>query len=100
MRRNSCRDPWVTLINVRLSKVFPTLGGQSVELIADLFNALNLLDGDWGIRRFTEGSRILELVGYDAARGRGVYNFASRDPNVRDLEASRWRMQLGARYTF
>jgi hypothetical protein len=100
MRRNSCRDPWVTLINVRFSKVFPTLGGQSVELIADLFNALNLLDGDWGIRRFTEGSRILELVGYDAARGRGVYNFASRDPNVRDLEASRWRMQLGARYTF
>jgi hypothetical protein len=100
MRRNSCRDPWVTIVNVRLSKIFPTVRGQSLELIADLFNALNLLDGDWGIRRSTEGSRILELVGYDAASGRGVYNFAPRDPNVRDLEASRWRLQLGARYTF
>ena len=100
MRRNSCRDPWVTLMNARLSKILPTARGQSVELIVDLFNALNLLDGDWGVRRSTAGIGILELVGYDTARGRGIYQFVAMDPKVRNVEATRWRMQVGARYTF
>jgi hypothetical protein len=100
MRRNSCRNHWVTLLNARLSKIFSTVQGQSIELIADFFNVLNLLDGDWGVRRGTAGTAILELVGYDEAKGRGIYNFSTRDPNRRDDEATRWRMQLGARYTF
>jgi hypothetical protein len=100
LHRNSCRDPWVSIMNARFSKVVPTTGGQSIELIADLFNALNLLDGDWGVRRFIENTRLLTLVGYDAANGRGIYSFSAQDPNVRDHEATRWRMQLGARYIF
>jgi hypothetical protein len=100
MRRNSCRDPWVSIVNARLSKVIPTTRGQSIELIADLFNVLNLLDRDWGVRRAIPDTRILELVGYDAVNGRGIYVFDTRDPYVRDNEASRWRMQVGARYTF
>ena len=100
LRRNSCRNPWVSVVNARLSKIFPTTRGQSVELIADLFNVLNFLDGDWAVRRATLGTTILSLVGYDSANGRGIYDFIPRDPQVRDLEATRWRMQLGARYTF
>jgi hypothetical protein len=42
------REHWQTLLNARLSKEFSTLRGQSVELIADLFNVLNLFDRDWG----------------------------------------------------
>ncbi|MEO7987576.1 MAG: TonB-dependent receptor, partial [Gemmatimonadales bacterium] len=100
LRRNSCRDPWVSIMDARLSKVVPTTPGQSIELIADLFNVLNLLDRDWAVRRAIPDTRILELVGYDAVNGRGIYVFETRDPNVRDNEATRWRMQLGARYTF
>ena len=100
LRRNSCRDPWVSVMNARLSKVIPTTRGQSIELIADVFNVLNLLDGDWTVRRAIPDTRILELVGYDAVNGRGIYVFEIRDPNVRNHEATRWRMQLGARYTF
>ncbi len=87
-------------MNARLSKVVPTTRGQSIEPIADLFNVLNLLDRDWAVRRAIPDTRILELVGYDAVNGRGIYVFETRDPNVRDNEATRWRMQLGARYTF
>ena len=87
-------------MNARLSKVFPTVRGQSIEMIADFFNLPNLLDRDWGIRRSTAGTAILGLVGYDAAKGRGIYEFGPRDPKRRDIEATRWRMQLGARYTF
>jgi hypothetical protein len=100
LRRNSCRNPWVSVMNARVSKVFPTVRGQSVELIADLFNVLNFLDGDWAVRRSTLGTAILRLVGYDAVNQRGIYVFQTRDANRRDLEATRWRMQLGVRYTF
>jgi hypothetical protein len=89
LRRNSCRDPWVSLMNARLSKVFPTMRGQSLELIADLFNVLNFLDGDWAVQRGIGGTAILGLVGYDPVNQRGIYVFQTRDPDVRDSEASR-----------
>ena len=63
LRRNSCRDPWVSIMNARLSKVVPTTSGQSIELIADLFNVLNLFDRDWGVRRAIQETRILRAGG-------------------------------------
>jgi hypothetical protein len=100
MRRNSCRNTWVSVMNARLSKVFSTVGGQSIELIADVFNVLNLLDAGWAVRRGINDTFILLPVGYDEVNQRGIYLFGPSDPNVRDVEATRWRMQLGARYTF
>jgi hypothetical protein len=105
MRRNSCRDHWTTVVNTRVAKVFPALRGQSVELTADLFNALNFLDHDWGVRRFVPqsiagGVSLLELVGYDQAQGRGIYDVLPVGRNVIDTEGTRWRLQLGAKYSF
>jgi hypothetical protein len=39
-------------------------------------------------------------VGYDQARGRGVYNVLPVDRKVIDTEATHWRLQLGAKYSF
>jgi hypothetical protein len=103
LRRNSCRNPWVTLMNARLSKVFPTAHGQSMELIIDLFNVPNFLDRDWGVRSGADlgfPPAILVLVGYDQANQRGMYRFEAQDTKVRDNDATRWRLQFGARYTF
>ncbi len=104
MRRNSCQGHWTTLLNARLSRAFGLGHGQAVELTADLFNALNLFDSDWGVRRgiatLQGDAEILELVGYDQVNGRGIYSFLPVDRNVRDDGATRWSMQLGARYTF
>ena len=44
--------------------------------------------------------QLLELVGYDEANQRGIYNVIQVDREARDEGASRWQMQLGARYTF
>ena len=67
-------------------------------------HAIKLLRAEPGheprVRRFIEDTRILRLVGYDATNGRGIYAFDTQDPNIRDHEATRWRMQFGARYTF
>src|SRR5262249_33465997 len=105
MRRNSCNGPWANLVNAQLSKAFGVGGGRSVELITDFFNLLNLIDSGWGVQRVMTPTvlgnpEILHLTGYDQANQRGVYEVRSIDPRARDDGATRWRMQLGARYTF
>jgi hypothetical protein len=111
LRRNSCADPWVHETQVRLAKLFRVAGGRTLEVTADLFNALNFLDGDWGLVRqtlpvgfaFSPSGRaipLLELVGYDEANGRGIYRLASLDRRRIDPDASRWRFQLGAKVSF
>jgi hypothetical protein len=105
MRRNSCRGGWATLLNARVSRSLGLGRGQSLELTMDLFNALNFFDRDWGIQRtfalFPQMQpQILELVGYDQANQRGIYIFLPPDRRARDDDATRWRVQFGARYAF
>jgi hypothetical protein len=99
MRRNSCRAPWSNHADARLSRVFSTFQGHALELTLDVFNLLHLLDADWGQLRGSDGS-LLELVGYDEPLGRGVYHRVDAARAFVDQDGSRWRMQLGARYTF
>jgi hypothetical protein len=100
MRRNSCRNPWSNHTEVRVSKLLPTLHGQSLEMILEVFNVLHLFDSDWGLVRDIEGNGLLQLVGYDADLGRGIYTLKIPRRRALDGDASRWRMQLGARYSF
>jgi len=100
MRRNSCRSPWSNHTEVRLSKLLPTLRGQSLEMSLEVFNVLHLFDSDWGLVRGIEGNGLLQLVGYDPDLGRGIYTLQIPRRPALDGDASRWRMQLGARYTF
>jgi TonB dependent receptor. len=105
MERNSCRQPWFSELDARLTKVLPTARGQSLELSVDCFNLLNLLDRSWGLARFISGdgfaqTRLLQLDGYDDALGRGIYHLLR--PGLREVDQarSRWRLRLSARYTF
>jgi hypothetical protein len=99
MRRNSCRGPGNTHTEARLAKLIPTFNGHLLELTLDVFNPLHLLDDDWGVVRGSE-DRLLELVGYDDANGRGVYRWLGPRRGVVDEGATRWSMQLGARWSF
>jgi len=105
LRRNSCRNPWVNSTNIRLSKVVGLGATHGVELTADLFNLLRLLNSKWGTVRtgasYWGGSAdLLGLVGYDSARDRGIYQVLDAPPIEIDQVASRWRLQLSARYSF
>ncbi len=97
--RNSCRNPWRSETEARLARIFP-LGPRSITLTLDVFNLLNLFSGRWGQVHSLSDPAILRLVGYDAARGRGVYLFQRPDRRQVEIQASRWRMQLGAKLTF
>jgi outer membrane receptor protein involved in Fe transport len=108
LRRNSCRNPWSGRLDLRLTEALPTARGQSLELVADLFNVLNLLDNDWGRVRSTvedfggvgTGNRValLRLNGYDTDRGRGVYQVRLPVRREVDVNATRWRIRLSLRY--
>jgi hypothetical protein len=107
MSRNSCRNPWQTFLSARVSKVFPTVHGQSVELSADIFNLPRLLgsvlDNDWGVVNQTSGfenATLLTLRGWNSAMQRGVYSLSLPVRRQVSIDASRWKMQFGARYSF
>ncbi|MEO6055480.1 MAG: hypothetical protein ABIQ49_01440 [Gemmatimonadales bacterium] len=110
LQRNSCRNPWINRLDARLTKVLRTGRGQAVEIAADLFNLLNLIDHDWGqVRQTSEesggvpaGNRVslVQLVGYDVANSRGIYHVLEPRRHELQVDPTRWRMQLSARYTF
>ena len=103
MRRNSCVNLWMTQLNARISKPIALGRGQSIELIADVFNLANLLNSNWGVRPASNlggDFYLLELRGYDQLHQRGIYNVLDVHRQARDINASRWRAQLGIRYVF
>jgi hypothetical protein len=105
--RNSCRNPWINFLDARLTKIVPTMSGQSLELSLDLFNVLNFLDRDWGLVKrvsaFEQGPRFLNSVGFDAVNNRPIYSFAAPaviESTIFGQNTSRWRMQVGGKYRF
>jgi len=105
LRRNSCRNPWVNVTSLRLSKVVGLGRAHRVELTTDLFNVLRLLNNQWGVVRtrasyFGGSADLLGLVGYDTARDRGIYQVLDAPTIQIDPVASRWRLQLSAHYSF
>jgi hypothetical protein len=112
MERNSCRNPWANFLNARLTWNVPTTRGQRFEVSAEMFNLLNWMSSDWGLVKQTsafEGTAVVRRVNtgtaaerFDAANDRHIYDFIGNVDNLRRIQTtdSRWRMQLGARYTF
>ncbi len=109
VRRGACRNPWQNFIDVRLGWNSPQwIKGQHLEVQADIFNVLNLLNKEWG--QFEQEANFenhpagfLRSVGYDQANNRPVYSFT--EPSavrtvVLSPTQSRWRIQVGARYVF
>jgi hypothetical protein len=104
-RRNTCRNPWRTQLDARLAKAVAVPARRTLELTLDVFNLLHLLDGDWGLVRRTadfglEEVPLFRLVGFDPANQRGIYQLRPPDRRHVDQDASRWRMQIGARLAF
>jgi hypothetical protein len=112
LSRGACRNPWLNLLNLRTSWTSPKVVTGSMEnrleVQFDIFNVLNLLNSEWGLldqaANFeTHGARFLRAEGYDAARERPIYSFAAPaavEQTIYSPTNSRWRMQLGLRYTF
>jgi hypothetical protein len=105
-QRNSENSPWVNNVDLRFSQEIPGLfSGNKGEIWVDVLNVGNLIDEDWGQIDevpFPFARGIVEFGGIDQATGKYVYRFNSPDNlSRRDrVGESRWRLQLGVRYTF
>lgn len=112
-------QPWVHHMDLRVSHKIRTTGTQFLELTFDVMNFNNMLGNvfgqDWGIQRVAGYGTVSELtfLGYDATElPDGDIELKPRvsfDPdrvptnddqfNVSNL-SSRWRAQIGIRYSF
>lgn len=122
VERNSARESWVNYLDLRINQEIETFNGQKIELTASMFNVLNFLNKNWGIREgvsynnyravafeqyvdqaFIDNSPEYNLTSEDI--GKPVVNFDPQNVtedemyNTYDL-SSRWQMQLGLRYSF
>jgi len=103
MERTSCRNPWRAFVDAKAVKNFRTIRGQSVEVMASLFNVLSMLGIGGKIYTVSSNENIamLSRTGYSSALGRGIYSLAlPAQLKFQDVNASRWKLELGARYIF
>ncbi|HUR00897.1 MAG TPA: TonB-dependent receptor [Gemmatimonadaceae bacterium] len=110
MKRNSCRNPAVLSLDGRLARHFRVKGNRVAEVSANLFNVPNLLNRRWGLVRETSNREDVPLIpisGWDSANNRPRYSIPVLDgtailPAIDRVvpDASRWRIQLGARFDF
>ncbi|SMO33585.1 TonB-dependent receptor [Fodinibius sediminis] len=108
VERGTAREPWSGYLDLRINQEINTFSGQNLELTASLFNVLNFLNDEWGVRKSVDGYnnyQALRFQGYQEGTGLPKMDF---DPqNVSDEElyytndlGSRWQLQLGVRYNF
>jgi len=109
IKRNTCRNDWTFDMDLRLSQEIPFIGSLTgiaedrIELFADFSNFLNLLDSSWNVLRSRGGFNGLVDVADGGVDDQGRYiisGFNPDDDNRIAINASAWRIQLGARYEF
>ncbi|MCC6245134.1 MAG: TonB-dependent receptor [Gemmatimonadaceae bacterium] len=109
-QRNECRNPPVHALDARILRTITSRGSHTIDIEADLFNVPNALNPAWGrVRESTarEELPLLTVTGFDAVHNRPVYAVPTVNGlvalprrNAIAVDASRWRAQLGLRYTF
>jgi len=106
--RNGERGPWSHTVDLKFLQDFYINTGKyknTLQVSLDIFNFTNLLNKDWGKRKFIPGNIGLletEQAGPDPEFS---FNPASFEDGIeqlddRGLQSSRWQMQVGLRYIF
>jgi hypothetical protein len=121
MPRNAARAPWQNQLDLQYALNVPTGGRTKVEITANIFNFLNLLNADWGWQYWgsfpmsrtisygglctgTTGTANLGCTASDLGKMR--YNLSTIASSTfqgtfnRDDLRSRWQAQFGARFRF
>jgi hypothetical protein len=109
--RNGSRLPFESVIDLKLAQDFYINAGgkrHTLQLTLDIFNFTNLLNPEWGIRRYITNDA-WQLIKYEGVDAIGNAQFTYTGPadvediyNVSDvgIYGSRWTGQIGIRYLF
>jgi outer membrane receptor for ferrienterochelin and colicin len=111
--RNALREPWINQLDLRLTQDIPGFSNHKVQFTLDVQNFLNLLNPSWGLQRFVDfqSSNLFGLVLNSQNKpfdnqGRLMMSYTEPVTNGQagiyntDNFFSRWRMQIGMRYSF
>jgi hypothetical protein len=106
-RRNSCRNDFFTAFDLRIRKGFNVAGQHRFEIIADLFNVLNLVNSEWsrnvGVPQFGDERELLELEGFDPVTLQHIYSVNpsfGEEVDLRAFRTDQGNLQLGVKYIF
>ena len=104
--RNGERGPWSHIVDLKFLQDFSMNFNEkkhTFQLSVDIFNFTNLLNADWGQKKFIGE---VELIDTEIAAPDPAFSF---DPAIIDqlerlddagIQSSRWQMQVGLRYIF
>jgi hypothetical protein len=117
--RNTGRAPWIHQFDINITQEIPVWREHKLELILNIQNVGNLINDEWGLEKRPRGSfgRAVNLVSPGhfpiAQRGKGnefgYYEYRYPENNQASEGtfyvhpqglASRWAIQVGARYSF
>jgi outer membrane receptor protein involved in Fe transport len=108
--RNGAKLPWVDRLDMKFAQdLFTNLGKQrqTIQFTADIYNVLNLINNDWGIRKITTlpSNNPLTLVSVTNGIPQFRLNTFNNAPVTRTFQnnvstATTWAVQLGVRYIF
>lgn len=102
MTRNSCREPWSSTTIASVRQEVP-VSGRVVDLQLDVFNLLNLLHRDWGLRREAI-PQLLEQYGQTSGSvesSQPIFRYDVTRPAWSTLAIdSGFELQLAVRYRF
>ncbi|WP_422362013.1 TonB-dependent receptor [Reichenbachiella sp.] len=109
--RNGDRGPWQNTLDLKLIQEF-ALNKNRLQLSLDIFNFTNLINKDWGQRKFVNSGEVALIQTEDVVdNGDGTFTPSfTFDPSLVEngisrvddsgIQSSRWQMQLGVRYIF
>lgn len=99
--RNGSLSPWYSNWDLRILQDMGIGGDNKLQLSIDILNVGNLISSNWGVRQLPFNNQPIS-VSVDGANN-PTYGFdGSLNSSFADSFslASRWRMQLGLRYSF
>jgi outer membrane receptor protein involved in Fe transport len=112
--RNATRVPFYHRVDFKFTQdIFTNIGGRknTLQFTADILNALNLLNKNWGIRQFFVVSNPLKYVNTTGgqpnftlatyiAPGETVAKLIDKTYINNNSTSSTWSLQLGVKYIF
>ncbi|MDY8138311.1 TonB-dependent receptor domain-containing protein [Aquimarina sp. 2201CG5-10] len=106
VERNGAKTPWNHELDMKLQYRRSLKNGKAITLSLDMLNVLNFVNRDWGRLVFVpnvvnSSFSLLNFVGIENEQPQYQFNISDGEqPWVVDLENSRWRAQLGLKFSF
>lgn len=97
-------SPWYNTWDFRLLQdIGIPKSDNNVQISLDVLNIGNLINSGWGVRQFATNTSLAQPIAVSVADGVPTYSFDASNTSTFQNDfsvSSRWRLQLGLRYSF